>query len=132
MHRCAKSCRVMTLLVSVCLVAVGAFALSYLYHHDPTIDDGYPCCLFHSLTGLWCPGCGVTRGFYAFVHGEYLETVRMNPFMFAVVPVMALAAYVSKRPVVLKVIGIMTALFGLLFGVLRNVNVWPFMLLSPS
>jgi len=55
----------------------------------------------------------------------------MNPFMFAIVPVMAIAAYVSKRPFVLKVIGIVTVLFGLLFGILRNVNVWPFVLLSP-
>lgn len=40
-----------------------------------------PPCLFHSLTGLSCPGCGCTRSVLALMRGDILESLRMNPFI---------------------------------------------------
>lgn len=37
-------------------------------------------CLFHNLTGLPCPGCGMTRGFVAMGHGRIAEAWTANPF----------------------------------------------------
>lgn len=132
MDRCVKRSRHVAVLVKICLIVVGVSALVYLYGHDPSVNGGYPRCLFHSLTGLWCPGCGVTRGLYAFLHGEYLETVRMNPYIFCIMPMLAFAAYVARRPAELRSIGFIAVLSGLLFWVLRNVGIWQFVLLSPS
>ena len=28
--------------------------------HDPA-EGGYPACPLYTLTGYWCPGCGLTR-----------------------------------------------------------------------
>lgn len=36
-------------------------------------------CPFHALTGLYCPGCGGTRAFYAFIHGHFIQSFCLNP-----------------------------------------------------
>ena len=36
-------------------------------------------CIFHALTGLYCPGCGGTRSMYALLHGHILLAVHENP-----------------------------------------------------
>jgi hypothetical protein len=37
-------------------------------------------CIFYDLTGLPCPGCGLTRSFVSFAHGHLLEALRWNIF----------------------------------------------------
>ncbi|MDY6834005.1 MAG: DUF2752 domain-containing protein [Chloroflexota bacterium] len=42
-------------------------------------------CIFHHLTGLDCPGCGMTRAFHALSHGNPGEAWTYNifsPFLF--------------------------------------------------
>ena len=38
-----------------------------------------PLCTLKRLTGLDCPGCGLTRSFVALGHGQWREAVRWNP-----------------------------------------------------
>lgn len=40
-----------------------------------------PPCLFHSLTGCYCPGCGGTRAVLAFLQGEFLVSLRCHPLI---------------------------------------------------
>jgi hypothetical protein len=43
-------------------------------------------CTLRRLTGLSCPGCGLTRSFVFLAHGQIVEAFRMNvfgPFAFA-------------------------------------------------
>ncbi|MEQ1566850.1 MAG: DUF2752 domain-containing protein [Myxococcota bacterium] len=35
-------------------------------------------CTFRRLTGVSCPGCGLTRSFVFLAHGRWEEAVRMN------------------------------------------------------
>jgi hypothetical protein len=46
--------------------------------------------LFHSLTGLNCPGCGATRAAYQLLHGHLLNALRDNALF--VLTLAALAA----------------------------------------
>ncbi|MDD2955655.1 MAG: DUF2752 domain-containing protein [Oscillospiraceae bacterium] len=46
---------------------------------------GIPC-LVKTLTGLYCPGCGMGRAFSALVQGNLLLAFRQNPAIFLVLP----------------------------------------------
>jgi len=63
--------------VVVLVVAVlGSGAV--LFFFDPAKHGFYPICLFHSLTGLNCPGCGATRAAYQLMHGHLLRALQDN------------------------------------------------------
>lgn len=36
-------------------------------------------CFFYLLTGLYCPGCGGTRGMHALLQGHVLLSIHENP-----------------------------------------------------
>ena len=38
-----------------------------------------PPCIFHSLTGLYCPGCGGTRAVLFLLHGQVGKSFYYNP-----------------------------------------------------
>ena len=65
--------------------AVGVGAIVFLF--NPATHAFYPVCLFHALTGLNCPGCGMTRALYALLHGHVRLALKDNALL-----VLALAA----------------------------------------
>jgi len=56
--------------------AVGVGAMVFFF--NPSTHGFYPVCLFHSLTGLNCPGCGMTRALYALLHGNLRLALKDN------------------------------------------------------
>jgi hypothetical protein len=114
--------------------AAMAAALALLYFFAPTEHAFYPRCVFHSVTGLACPGCGSLRAVHNLLHGELAAAFRLNPLLIILAPALAgiwlvrgEAAFASLRPVwiwiVLSVI--------LLFSVLRNLPMAPFTYFRP-
>jgi len=132
-HRIALSCA-----LGVALL-LGAWVL---YAHPPTYASLYPKCYLHSLTGLYCPGCGGTRCVSALLHLQPAEALRKNALVFVSLPFIAIwitrtwwhwVAQKSKRssrPVNAKFM-ISLVVVVLLFGVLRNLPWEPFSLLAP-
>jgi len=57
--------------------ALGSGAVLFLF--DLAKHGFYPICLFHSLTGLNCPGCGATRAAYQLLHGHLLRALHDKP-----------------------------------------------------
>lgn len=45
-----------------------------------------PGCFFRRITGLECPGCGMTRATYAVLHGRFVEAFLLNPVGVIVFP----------------------------------------------
>ncbi len=63
-----------------CLLAGAAFVAA----EDPS-DGGYflPC-PFRTLTGWWCPGCGLTRATHHLLRGDVMQALRFNLFVVAI------------------------------------------------
>lgn len=55
---------------------------------------GRSLCLFRTITGHECPGCGMTRAFVALLHGDVAGAFRHNRMSLIVLP---LLAYVTVR-----------------------------------
>jgi Protein of unknown function (DUF2752) len=41
-------------------------------YFNPTTAGFFPVCPLYALTGYACPGCGMTRGLHALLHGDVL------------------------------------------------------------
>ncbi len=64
-----------------CLFLLPVFAgLGLLYRSGSGIPAWLlPPCMFHTLTGFSCPGCGCTRAVAALLRGDLLLSLRLNP-----------------------------------------------------
>jgi hypothetical protein len=118
------------------IIAVGAA----LFFFDPVATAFYPKCLFHELTGLYCPGCGSTRAIYCLLHGEFLDALRDNALVVLALPLLGcvfLARAICRRPLIavrrstLGWFGLLLAVIVFFFGVVRNIPRRPFSLLAP-
>jgi hypothetical protein len=70
--------------VAVVLVVAALGSGAVLFFFDPAKHGFYPLCLFHSLTGWNCPGCGGTRAAYELLHGHLLRALRNNALLILV------------------------------------------------
>ena len=120
--------RVKSIGVAALFAAVG---VAMVFAVDPARTSLFPPCPLHRYTGLWCPGCGTTRALHQLLHGNFAAAFRFNPLAISLLPVVGYLAVRGER-VALKPIWIWTLLgVVVVFGVLRNVPVYPFTLLAP-
>ena len=87
----------------VLTLAIAAYALR------ETAGAGWmPGCYFRKITGLECPGCGMTRGTYALLHGRFLDAFLFNPVGMILLPLALIGlgleaiAWVMNRPPIFK------------------------------
>ena len=57
-----------------------------IYLFNPTEYSFMPKCIFKSLTGFSCPGCGFQRSLHAFLHGDFASAIRYNYFFLIAMP----------------------------------------------
>jgi hypothetical protein len=75
----------------IVLTATGLGITTVVFFFNPTTHQFYPVCQFHRLTGLNCPGCGMTRSLYAILHGKFATAFRDNALL-----VLMLGAWVIR------------------------------------
>ena len=65
---------------------------------DPGKSVWKPKCIFHSFTGLQCPGCGSQRMIHALLHGDFARAWDCNPFLMLLTPFIILLALTEFMP----------------------------------
>ena len=87
-------------------------------------------CIFHEITGLLCPGCGITRCFLSILHGDFVQAFRYNRLVFCLLPLAIiyfiywLYNYIIGNDDYYKIsnkISIFLVVITLLFAVVRNI-----------
>lgn len=120
--------------------AVSLLAASLLFWFDPSRFHFYPLCLFHSATGLWCPGCGSLRALHQLLRGHVVAAFHFNPLLLICLPFFLwyAAARVNRRRKGLPMAGLVRPLWfwlflaaAVVFGVMRNLPGEPFAMLRP-
>ncbi len=128
-------------MMAAAAVAGMTAASAAVAYWDPSKENFFPVCPLYQMTGLACPGCGLTRGFHALFHGDILTALDFN----ALVPVwVVILGYVWIALLLLAITGRglpMWAtnpkfLWGFMivlvaFGVLRNIPAYPLTILYP-
>ncbi len=115
-----------TKVIRIALILTGIGAIYTLFAHFTGI--GIPCPIYW-ITGLQCPGCGISRMFLSMLRLDFLAAFHYNPAVFCLLPIFFL---VGARKVYLYIrynkrndffcdviIWIMIAVL-MLFGILRN------------
>ena len=89
-YKTKRSARIIAVLTGAVIAVAAA---GYLFFHNP---HQYPLpCLFHIITGLYCPGCGAGRASYSILHGRFYMAFRYNPMYVTLLPF--LGVYIVAR-----------------------------------
>lgn len=87
------------LLVIIMVLAV-LLALGVVYFAlDPSASGVFPRCVFLSMTGYKCPGCGSQRAIHAMLHGDVIGALRYNAFLLTAIPWIALCLFAESQRV---------------------------------
>lgn len=67
---------------------IAAIIIGYTYAIFVNVTGWAIPCVFHRITGLKCPGCGVTRMCLAIIRFDIAEAFRSNQMLFILLPVL--------------------------------------------
>lgn len=125
------------------VVSFIVIVLSIFYFTIPAYTTRlYPACIFHKVTGLYCPGCGSQRAGSALLHGNMVKAIGYNVLFVACLPLIGYAAFVFtwnvfsrkklSQPIFYSPLFVKALLaMIIIFTVLRNIPLAPFNWLAP-
>ena len=126
--------------IGLLIIFTGLAVLFYFL--NPNEHVIFPRCVFHSLTGYYCPGCGSQRAIHSFLHLNFSGVVGHN-FLFLPAILLLIYHYIrsplnkqfnwnlpnifyfKKTPWIILVVIV-------LFWILRNLPWYPFSVLAPN
>ncbi|MFV0289827.1 MAG: DUF2752 domain-containing protein [Mangrovibacterium sp.] len=108
--------------------------LIIFFRYNPEDNSFFPRCIFLTLTGFQCPGCGSQRAVHSLLHLQFADAWAFNPLLVLSLPYLAIIAYFQQRKIIdekhlvwrRRLLGTtaITIIFCLtiLFGVIRNLK----------
>lgn len=134
--------RLYRVLPAVMLGVLGIAGCIFLYFHNPAKAGMIPC-IIYEVTGFYCPGCGAGRACYSILHGQFYQAFCYNPLLIILLPWLALYILISgmqwviwgRETVSMRIpvwIPYVVLAIVLLYGIMRNIPIYPFTLLAPN
>lgn len=126
--------------MSLLMVLVVLLSMFVFHHYEATARSFLPPCLFNSLTGLYCTGCGITRAFLALFNGQVGRAFSMNALAMTTLPI-GLIVWLDdgvggfkhgQRAIRLLKDARVWAFVVIVFTLARNIPIEPFLWLAPS
>jgi hypothetical protein len=106
------------LILTISLAAIAGAIVLYLF--DPSTHSFYPPCVFRSMTGLLCPGCGITRALHQLLHGRIADAFHYNAVVLVLGPLLVGSAAVKPRLLYKPWLAWAVIAILLAWGVVRN------------
>ena len=102
-----------------------------LYYKIASITGFYIPCMFKKITGLKCPGCGMTHMVHSTLHFDFHQAFLDNPVVF-IICLVAVPFVIRKIIIYIrtgelgetkfdKIIMLVAVIILLIFGVVRNI-----------
>lgn len=111
------------------LVIIVTLVLGIYFYLFNKYGIGIPC-VFHVLTGYYCPGCGMTRAILSIIKLDFYQAIRYNALspMLLALGILYLINFIQnsffkkkKELVINKQIILCFLIITLIYGVLRNI-----------
>ena len=137
----SKRNRILIKLCSILFLS-GAF-ISYFFFNNPSEKGAvFLRCPSNFIFGIYCPGCGSQRAIHYLLHFEFLEALRYNALLVMAFPFIIyitliwLYNFIFEKQVRIKLFYnnkfVWTLFFvAIIYGVIRNINIYPFTLITP-
>lgn len=82
-------------------------------------------CLFHSITNVPCPGCGMTRACLSITQGNFMQAYMFNPFAFLLISLaLCFAIFPNKTKYVWESLSNKTRKWILILGLVTCLTTW--------
>lgn len=129
--------------IQIIIIGIAVIVLSLLYFFYPATKNSFhPSCVFRSVTGLNCPGCGSQRAISALLRVDFLQAVSYNILLVISLPFVLYSAIIftlnafRKEQIQQKLFHQnwfikLVFIVVILFWILRNIPQYPFSLFAP-
>lgn len=92
-------------------------------------------CLFHEITGFFCPGCGITRMFFSLLELNFYQAFRFNPLVFILIILgviywlikLLIKKFLNISIVIPNNVYYILLIIVIIFGILRNIPGFEFL-----
>ncbi len=107
------------------VIFIVALLLFIFYFFLSKYTGFYIPCIFHEITNLYCPGCGITRMFFSILRLDFYTAFRYNPLVFIL---LILYIIVNLFKIKLSKKAIYTLLvIVIIYGILRNTDLFKYL-----
>ena len=82
--------------ITICLIGILYIILCIKF------NIGIPC-IFHEITGFYCPGCGATRAITSLAKLDFYQAIKYNALVVALVPLFFIYLALPKKTKIPKI-----------------------------